>query len=219
METLGQVLPFALVVALSPIPIVAIVLVLGTPRARVNGPLFAIGWVVGLAAMMAIVLAGLSGVDHPGEGPNAAKVRLALGIVCLVAAGRNWRKRPAPGEEAPIPPWMRHLDELTARKAVGMGVLLGGINPKNLGMVAAASSAISSAGLGTAEVVADAAAFVVVGSLTVAGIVLVHAIFQESSDRALAKLKAFMLANNPVIMTVLFLVFAVVLLAEGASGL
>jgi len=35
-------------VALSPVPIIAVVLMLGTPRARVNGPAFVLGWVLGL---------------------------------------------------------------------------------------------------------------------------------------------------------------------------
>lgn len=219
MEVLGQVLPFALVVALSPIPIVAIVLVLGTDRARVNGTAFSVGWVVGLAVAMALFLLVLSGVDHPGEGPGAAKLRLALGVVCLVAAVRRWRGRPRPGDEPKVAPWMRHLDELHARRAVALGLLLGAVNPKNLGMVAAASSVISSAGLGAAEMALEAAAFVAVGSVTVVGAVVAHAAFEGPADRALGKLKAFMLANNSLIMAALFLVFAVVLLAEGASGL
>jgi len=36
-QTVGQVLPYALGVALSPVPIIAVVVMLGTPRARGNG--------------------------------------------------------------------------------------------------------------------------------------------------------------------------------------
>jgi len=32
-------------VAISPVPIIAVVLVLGAPRARVTGPVLALGWV------------------------------------------------------------------------------------------------------------------------------------------------------------------------------
>jgi hypothetical protein len=54
-EAMGQVLSFGVGVALSPVPIIAVVLMLGTPRARVNGPAFVVGWVVGLAAVGTIV--------------------------------------------------------------------------------------------------------------------------------------------------------------------
>ena len=47
-QAIGDILPLALAVAISPIPIIAIVLTLGTPRARSNGAAFTIGWLAGL---------------------------------------------------------------------------------------------------------------------------------------------------------------------------
>lgn len=55
-EAIGDILPLAIGVALSPVPIIAIVLMLGTPRARVNGPAFAVGWLAGLTVVGTIVL-------------------------------------------------------------------------------------------------------------------------------------------------------------------
>ena len=51
-QAIGEILPLAVGVALSPIPIIAIILMLGTPRARSNGPAFALGWLVGLTLAM-----------------------------------------------------------------------------------------------------------------------------------------------------------------------
>ena len=118
-----------------------------------------------------------------------------------------------------MPGWMRHLDELEVRRAFVLGVLLGAANPKNLGLVAAASTVISRAGHGAAASALEAVAFVAVGSVTVAGAVVAHALFEDPADRVLGRLKAFMLANNALIMAALFAVFAVVLLAEGIGGL
>jgi hypothetical protein len=42
-NAVGQVLPAAVGVALSPIPIIGVVLMLVTPRGRVNGPMFLVG--------------------------------------------------------------------------------------------------------------------------------------------------------------------------------
>ena len=42
-EAIGQSLPLAIGVALSPVPIIAVVLMLTTPRARANGPAFLLG--------------------------------------------------------------------------------------------------------------------------------------------------------------------------------
>ena len=48
-EAIGQLLPFAVGVAVSPMPIVAMVLMLITPKAKVNGSVFLLGWVLGIA--------------------------------------------------------------------------------------------------------------------------------------------------------------------------
>ena len=55
-QAIGNILPFAVVVAISPIPMIAMVLMLATPRARANGPAFALGWIAGLSVLGAIVL-------------------------------------------------------------------------------------------------------------------------------------------------------------------
>jgi len=58
-DAIGQMLPAAVGIAISPLPIVALVLMLVSRRGRTNGPAFALGWIVGLAIVGAIVLLGL----------------------------------------------------------------------------------------------------------------------------------------------------------------
>ena len=47
-QAIGGSLALAVGIALSPIPIIAVVLMLTSQRARVNGPLFVLGWLIGL---------------------------------------------------------------------------------------------------------------------------------------------------------------------------
>ena len=54
-EAIGQILPFAVGVGLSPVPIIAVVVMLSTPRARANGPAFMLGWLAGLAVVGTVV--------------------------------------------------------------------------------------------------------------------------------------------------------------------
>ena len=44
-QAIGQVLSFGVGVALSPVPIIAVALMLATPKGRVNGPAFLAGWI------------------------------------------------------------------------------------------------------------------------------------------------------------------------------
>ncbi|MGZ8735336.1 MAG: GAP family protein, partial [Acidimicrobiia bacterium] len=66
-DAIGGLLPSAIGVALSPVSIIAVILMLGTPKARTNGPAFAVGWVLGMVAVSVIVLLVAGGADEPGS--------------------------------------------------------------------------------------------------------------------------------------------------------
>ena len=85
-EAIGQVLTFGVVAGLSPIPIIAVVLILSTPRARSNGPAFLLGWIAGFTLAGAIVLLLSSGADASEGGEPATWVSvlmLVLGALSL----------------------------------------------------------------------------------------------------------------------------------------
>ena len=114
----GDVLGLAAGVAVSPLPIVAMILVLATPQGRANGSLFGLGW-----------------------------LELLLGVLALLLAARQWRARPAPGAAPEMPKWMAGLDKLKPGGALGLGALLSGVNPKNAALTIAAAATIAGAGL------------------------------------------------------------------------
>lgn len=105
-EAIGDLLPAAVGVALSPVPIVAVILMLGTPRARANGPAFAAGWVLGLGAVTAIVLLVADDADSSDDTSTVASVVILLfGLVLLLLAVEQWQGRPRPGAEPEMPRW------------------------------------------------------------------------------------------------------------------
>jgi hypothetical protein len=67
-QAIGASLPLAIGIAISPIPIIAVVLMLTTSRAKTNGPAFLLGWLLGLGIVGAIVLAiaGPAGASQSG---------------------------------------------------------------------------------------------------------------------------------------------------------
>jgi threonine/homoserine/homoserine lactone efflux protein len=70
-QAIGQVLSFGVGVALSPLPIIAVVLMLATPKGRVNGLAFLAGWVLGIAVLGTIVLLVASGASASKRGAPA----------------------------------------------------------------------------------------------------------------------------------------------------
>ena len=79
-EVIGQTLPLAVGVALSVVPIIAVILILFTPKAKSNGIAFVVGWMIGILVVGGIVLA-LGGVasDDGGESTVSGVVKLLLG--------------------------------------------------------------------------------------------------------------------------------------------
>jgi hypothetical protein len=143
---ISEILPFAVAVAIVPIPIIGVILVLFSRRARVNGPLFALGWVTGLTVAFVVVIALTDAGDDGTDSSPSDTVswgRLLLGVALLALALRTWRRRPAAGEAASLPGWLAGVDELAPARAAGLGVLLAAANPKNLLLIAKALGPLS----------------------------------------------------------------------------
>jgi threonine/homoserine/homoserine lactone efflux protein len=216
----GDLLPSALAVALSPIPIVAVVLVLGAPRARTAGPSFAAGWIAGLLSVsVVVVLLVASGSDSDGDDPGLEWFKIAIGIVFLGMAAQQWKKRPRPGQEPEAPSWMATVDRATPARAAVLGAALSGANPKNLALTLAAAASIAEAGLDGTDTAIAVAVFVALGSSSVAGLVLFHLVAGDRAAAPLAAVKQFMSDNNAVIMMIVLLLLGAKLLGDGLAVL
>lgn len=214
-------LPAAVGVAISPIPIIAVVLVLVSPRGRVNGPAYLLGQIVGVAGAGAIVLLIAGSVSGSNDGQPAEWVnglQLVLGLGLLLLAAKQWRGRPRSDEEPATPQWMEAIDSFTPPKAAGAGVVLSALNPKNLLLTIAGMAAIVSAGIPAGEEAVALVIFTVIGSLGVAIPVLMYFALGDRSGPLLGRLKNWMARNNAVIMAVLLLVIGVKLIGDAISG-
>lgn len=219
-RAIGDLLPSAVGVAISPVPIIAVILMLGTPKARTDGPAFALGWLVGLIAVSVIVLLLASGADDPDSASATGVnwVTLILGVVFLVMAAGQWRKRPKEGQEPEMPKWMAAIDSLTAGKSLVLGAALSGANPKNLALTAAAAASIAKAGLSSGDSAIAVTVFVIIGSLTVVGPVLFYVLAPTKATGPLASIKGFMSDHNAVIMMVVLLILGAKLIGNGLAG-
>jgi len=219
-DAIGDFLPSAIAVALSPIPIVAVVLILGSSHARTAGPAFAIGWVAGLAAVSALVVLVLSGsADPDADDEGVAWLKLVIGLLFLGLAAKQWQKRPREGEEPEMPAWMAKADDATAPRAAMLGLALSGANPKNMALTLATAATISEAGLEPSDEAIAIAVFVALGSVTVAGAVLAYLVLGDRATRPLAGVRGFMAANNTAIMLVILVLLGAKFVGDALAGL
>jgi threonine/homoserine/homoserine lactone efflux protein len=221
-QGISEVLTFAIGVAISPIPIIAVILMLFSQRARVNGPVFLLAWVLSLAVVSTVAYV----LSHDGNVATSSTAsdsvswgKIALGAGLLVLARRHWRRRPAPGAPPEMPKWLTTVDSLSPVKAFGLGVILAVVNPKNLVLTLGAATGLAQLGLSTSDAVVSLAVFVVIASLTIVGPVLYAAFGGEKARAALDSAKEWLGTHNAAVMAVLFLVFGIDLISKGLPPL
>jgi hypothetical protein len=221
-QAIGSTLPLAVGVALSPVPIIAVVLMLTSRRARSNGPAFVIGWLIGLAVIGAIVLsvAGPAGASKSGSPATwVSWVKIVLGAALLLVAVRQFRGRPKDSDEAGLPKWMASIDTMKPLAVLGLAALLGGVNPKNLLLAVSAGASIAQTGISGADQAIAYAVFALIGTIGVGTPVVIYFALGERSATMLATLKDWMGRHNAVIMSVLCLVIGVKLIGDAIGAL
>ena len=215
---LTELIPLALVVALSPLSIIPAVLVLHTPRPRPTGLGFLVGWLFGLAALTAIFVevSGLLGGLRDKPPSWASWVRIVIGAALIVLGLYRWftRKR-----SAHTPGWMSSMSKMTPVRAVLTAAVLTVANPKVLFICAAAGLAIGTAGLRAPAAWGAVAWYVLVAGSTVAIPILAYAVAGDRLDEPLARLKDWMERQHATLVAVILVVIGLLVLYKGIHGL
>lgn len=216
-EAIGAILGEAIGVAISPVPIIAVILMLFSKSAKTNSLSFLVGWLIGLLGAGLIVLA--LGISSSDGAPSTASgvIKILIGAVFILLGIKQWRSRPKPGEQAKTPGWMSAIDDFTTAKAFGAGLVLSAVNPKNLGLTIAAAASIGSAGLSSGEEIVVLVVFVLIASVGVAAPVVMNLILGSKAEHTLNEMKEWLVANNATVMAVLFVVLGAKVLGGGIS--
>ncbi|MDH3753181.1 MAG: GAP family protein, partial [Acidimicrobiia bacterium] len=215
---IGDILGMAVGVAISPVPVIAVILMLFSSRASANSLSFLAGWVTGLAAAGLIVLALGVEASTAGEANGGGVIKIVIGALFVVLGIRQWSLRPRGDEGPEMPGWMATIDDFNAAKSFGLAFLLSAVNPKNLGLTIAAVASIGASGLETGEEIGTLAVFVVLASLTVAVPVIVNLVLGSKAEQGLTEMKDWLVTNNNTVMAVLFVVLGAKVLGDGIAS-
>lgn len=217
-SVLGDLLPLAVGVALSPIPIVAAILMILSRNASGSAIGFAVGWVGGIAVAttVLVLLSGALGGSGDREPSTAASwIKIVLGVAMVALAGKQWSQR----ADSEPPGWMRAIDELTTVKALGLGALLSAVNPKNLLLCVSAGVTIGSADLSAGEKAVAIAVFTVLAAASVLAVVLGYAVAADRLRHTLDTTRQWLQANNHAVMAIVLLVMGAAVIGKGVGGL
>lgn len=214
-DVVGQFLPYAIGIAVSPVPIAALLLMLVTKKARTNAPLFLLGWIAGIG-IVGVVVFLIPGLEASQGEPSTAAgiVKGILGLLLLLVGVRAWRTRPRSGETAEAPAWMNRIDGFGGGAALGLGVALSGANPKNLLLAVGGAATITAAGLSSPQEYTSLGIFVLVASLSILVPVVIYFVLGERAETAMTEAKEWLIQNNKTVMSVVILVISISLVGD-----
>ncbi|MGE2715478.1 GAP family protein [Mycolicibacterium litorale] len=215
-SVLTELIPLALVIALSPLSVIPAVLMLQTPRPRPTALAFMAGWLIGLGVLTAIfvtVSGAIGGFEKPPSW--ASWLRIVIGAALIIFGIVRFARRNSSPHQ---PKWLRNMTTLGPGKAATAAAALTVANPKVLFICVAAGLAIGSAGLGNAVWLAVVYFAVVAGS-TVALPILAYAVSGDRLDDALTRLKDWMERNHATLMAVILVVIGLLVLYKGIHAL
>jgi hypothetical protein len=220
-HAIGDSILFAFGIAISPFPIIAIVLMLLSKNAGRNSLAFAAGWVGSIALLTAVVILASGAIgddDSKGEPSHWASIaRLVFGALLVFQGVRKWASRPAPGEPGSMPKWLKSIEHTTPMKSAVLGVLIC-INPKCLIMAIGGGLAIAVSPASSTGKVVAAIIFVLIAGSTVTAPVALHRIYGNRAQPVLESVDRWLVANNATMMAVLLFLIGIVLIGNGISG-
>ncbi|BBX98577.1 membrane protein [Mycobacterium lacus] len=210
--------PLALVIALSPLTVIPAVLVLHAPRPRPASLAFLGGWLLSLAALTALFVAGsrLLGGMHTSPPAWASWLRVVLGSALIVFGIFRWLTRHGHTES---PAWMQSFATITPVRAGVTGAVLAVVRPEVLIVCVAAGLAIGASGLGVADKWIWAAYFVVVAASSVAIPVLAYVGAGDRLDDRLTRLKDWMDRHHAALLAAVLIVIGLMVLYNGIHAL
>lgn len=221
--TIGDTIWMGLGIALNPIAIVISILVANREEPKRNGLALVLGWILGLAVLVALPAFVLhdryalpNGVQETLAG-RFSLFRAALGVLLLIAAAVALARGPLPGDQAD-PRWLRIIDRGGVGRMFGMGAFLSIVNFRNLVLLAAAVSVIGQAALDNTGVVLVVVLFLAIATLGVLIPLLVHLFGGETSDAKLGAWATWLTRHMGMITGVIMALFGILLLTRGVQG-
>lgn len=218
-----SLLPYIVGSALVPIQIIIGLLLLQNPdRGLLKGSAYVAGMTLtrllqGAAFGLFLGESVAASAEDGQKGPVVATLLLVLGIVLLVTAYKKWRKQPDPDD--PPPKWLAAMDSVTALQALGIGLTLPLVAVKLWVFTLSALASIAAAQLGLQAGAIAYLLFILLAQALLLAPLLLRLVMPWQSKVWLARTAAGLTAYNRPIVIGVSLVFGLLFLQSGLSGL
>lgn len=221
LDAIGEMLPLAVAIALSPLAIASVVLMLLSSRPRAASFAFLVGFAVAVAVVSAagFLLASVLPHGDDDRSISAPFLLIALGIVAIVLAVRQWRARPRPGDDLELPGWIAKVESITTPSAFVLGAFFGGLKPKNLLLSIGLGVSLEATGVSGGEAALVLGAAVVIAASPLLVPVVVSLVALERISGGLDRLRDWMVRHNSALVGAILLLVGVLLISKALGGL
>lgn len=201
-QAVGGILPLAIVAAASSMPILAMFVILLSPRRSESALPFLAGWVLGCLVVLTLGILAAQAVPigrRPrSESATIGQLEILIGAALIILAVLAFLRRNR-SRAGPLPAWVSKIDSFGALPAFGVGLALN-LRPKALLLAAAASLVIRGQKLALQESLPVIVIYTVIATSTVWVPTVMTLLFP---DRMQARLNASRnwLAQNGLLVT------------------
>ncbi|UFS60434.1 GAP family protein [Subtercola endophyticus] len=221
LQALGHLLPIAVAVALSSVPITATIVILISPKRNRAAIPFLVGWVFGIALVISLVsLFAQALPEQSVKEPTLAIgiVEIVLGVAMIVFSFITWRRARGKPPAADDPKWLRAIGSFGALPAFGIAFALN-FRPKGLLLGIAAGLGLHTAGIDPAEAAVAIAIYTVIGASTVAAPIIVTLAAPQKMQPRLLSARSWITRNSRIVTVLIMLMIGVVILGSGLTDL
>ena len=220
LELIAELVPQAIGMAASPLPLIAVLLMILSPNGRGRSVGFAVGRVLAVLVTV-LAVAALSDAATQGSGGTrvGAVIRLVLGVGLVLLALSKFRSRPKGAAEPKTPGWMQALDGMPTAKALRTGFLVTAINPKELIFCIAAGVVIGSASIPPGMAAAALLIFAALATITVVVPVVAYLLLGAPVRRVLEPVRTWLVRYYTVIVAAVLAIIGTVMIGKGLSGI
>ena len=216
-SALGDTLPLAAGIALSPLGMIISLVMLMGDRGRRKTAMFGLCWFLSV-----LVVAGIAYfIVEAADTADAARavlgvegLQLLLALVCFVLAAITWRRIPRGGEsrESRL---LQRLDNINVLGAAGLGLAQGFARVKNIFLAFGAGARLGEVGLARGEGVFPLAIFALVSTAGVLVPLIFALVNRRQVPTSLVRAREWLEANMSSITIVALLVVGVYFLGQG----
>jgi len=217
-EALKDAFPMSLGLALSPFPLIAIIIILMTPKAKSNSLWFLLGWILGIygIGLLILIIPGL-GSKHDTPSIYSGAIRIALGLSLLIFAFKTWLDRPRSGDEIVTPKLFLSIDKFGLRKSMLTGFLFSAANVKNMAFSAAGTVRINQSLPENESIFIALLLFSLIGSLTLIFPVVIYVFAEKKIEPTFLLWKKWLIKNNAMVLIILLGVIGLMLVKSGVG--